>query len=507
VNAPNLRVDTTEGPVQGLYSEFDNNVRVFRGIPFAAPPIAEHRWKPPVKPATRSDLYDATRFSASSIQPVNCSEFVWCRDDFEVSEDCLYLNIWSPKEAEGLPVMVWFHGGSHTSGQAHSRIFDGTTLAQQDVVLVTANYRLGVFGFLAHQWLADESAHNSAGNYGLLDNLAALNWVHDNIHFFGGDPDNVTVFGQSAGSQSICSLLTSPLAGGLFHKAIGQSASSMEPHSKQDMNGLERGGRLVESLGAASLESLRDIDAAVILDAAVSSGWEDASRIVIDGWVLPDTQASVYRRAAQIKVPLMLGFLGDEGVKLIEENKALTDEQLDQFLERVFGDQASALKRLYGRTLQTPGAVQHGIATDIFMAFGMRRWAEYSAAAGSDTYLYFMDHVPPAFHIYMPDNPFMTLEGGPRSAGAYHSGDLAFVFGNTDKVGVHWKPEDHQLAAMMVRYWTNFARQGNPNDAQLPEWRRFSLAERETMRLNTSAESVSGIRAEALDLIALAFPM
>ena len=213
-----------QGLLEGIASPFDPEITVYRGVPYAQPPAGELRWRPPQPATSWSGARQASTFADSCYQQRHVSTFVWRREDFAVSEDCLYLNVWTPLNHGNLPVMVWFHGGSHTSGQGHSLIFAGTTLASQGVVLVTINYRLGPLGFLAHPWLAEESPRKSAGNYGLLDKIAALRWVQANAHAFGGDPNNVTIFGQSAGSQSVCSLMAAPLAEGLFHKAIGQSA-------------------------------------------------------------------------------------------------------------------------------------------------------------------------------------------------------------------------------------------------------------------------------------------
>lgn len=497
-------VDTLQGPMQGV---LEDDVRIFRGIPYARPPVGELRFKPPQPARPWQGVLAADTFAASCVQPRHTSTFVWRREDFEVSEDCLYLNIWAPENAHELPVMVWFHGGAHTSGQGHARIFDGTALAQRGVVLVTLNYRLGPFGFLAHPWLADESDHNSAGNYGLLDKIAALNWVRDNIAQVGGDPANVTVFGQSAGSQSVCSLMASPLSEGLFHKAIGQSAACVGPAPAQDANGFARGGTLVEALKVQNLDALRSQEADAILQAAQTTGWADRSRITVDGWVLPEAQVNIYRRGEQHNIPLLLGSLANEGIELIPRNDALTRKQLDAYLDATFGQQGPALLALYADALeQSPGHAQHAIVTDLFMTFGMRRWAEYQAATGADTYLYFMDHTPPAFHLYMPEQPELKLPGGPRSAGAYHSGDLAYVFDTMSVVGVDWQESDRQLADLMATYWTNFARTGNPNGDNLPTWLPFNAEDATTLRLNTEAQTEKGIRRDALDLMAEALP-
>lgn len=499
-------IETQYGKLEGTTSEFNNWIRVFRGIPYASPPIGELRWRPPEPPESWRGTFSALSFSPSAVQLRDTSRFVWRRGEMAVSEDCLYLNVWAPQLAEDLPVMVWFHGGAHTSGQGHARIFDGTTLAAQDVVVVTINYRLGPLGFLAHEWLAAESPHDAAGNYGLMDKIAALEWVRDNIAGFGGDPGNVTVFGQSAGSQSICTLMASPRARGLFHRAIGQSAANVGPAPEKDANGFERGAKLVDHLGATSIELLREVDADTILTASMETGWANASRIVVDGHVVPEAPIETYRAGRQMDVPLLAGSLSDEGNGLIPLNESLTDTELDRYLGRVVGDKAGELKAVYAKEHDSPGAIQHAVATDLFMAFGMRRWAEYNAAASHPTFLYFMDHALPAFHLYMPETPAIAEGGDLRRFGAYHSGDLAYVFGNTDKVGVDWNDDDHALSTMMVQYWTNFARAGDPNGDGLPPWPQFDPQTFATLRLNPAPEVTHGIRRDKLDIIAAALP-
>ena len=507
-SSSSLGILTLQGELEGTASEHDPQVRVFKGIPYAAPPLNELRWQPPQAAAAWTGTLQATEFRASCSQPTFSSVFVWRRGDFVTSEDCLYLNIWAQDEAANQPVMVWFHGGAHTSGQGHSKIFDGTQLAQQGVLLVSINYRLGPLGFLAHPWLANESDHNSAGNYGLLDKVAALNWVRDNIAQFGGDANNVTIFGQSAGSQSVCSLMTSPMAEGLFHKAIGQSAACVGPAPSRDANGFERGEHLVAATKAADLNALRAISTDELLAASQNTGWRNASRIVVDGWVLPEPQVEVFRRNEQHKVPLMLGSLANEGIELFPRNDALSLAQFQAFAEQMVGSGAPDLIEAYQAELsESPGHAHHAISTDLFMTFGMRRWAQYSERSGAPTYLYFMDHVPPAFHLYMPEDPHLELTKGPRSFGAYHSGDLAFVFGNTNNVGLHWRADDHRLSHAMVKYWTNFAKKGDPNGEGVPQWMPFEAETFTTQLLRPDPESGPGVRQKAMAAFAEAIPL
>ena len=488
----------TEGQVTGIASPYDESITVYRGLPYAAPPVDDLRWRAPQAPADWAGVRSADTFADSCYQPRHSSTFVWRREDFPVSEDCLYLNVWTSGSADKKPVMVWFHGGSHVSGQGHSLIFDGTTLAQHDVVVVTINYRLGPLGFLAHPWLSDEASsetgEGASGNYGLMDKIAALEWVNRNIASLGGDPNNVTIFGQSAGSQSVCSLMTAPAAQGLLHKAIGQSAACVNQLTKADANGYERGQALVEALGTASIDGLRDAEPDALLEAMAASDWESGSRIVIDGVVLPRWPDEVYAAGEQSKIPLMLGFLANEGYELFPVNTALTEPELKGFLAYVGGDRADELAREYDAENMSPGELQHAISTDLFMAYGKRQWASYHADAGHETFLYFMDHVPPAFHIYMPDQPFLELEGGPRSGGAYHSGDLAYVFGSLDKVGYDWTEADRKVSAQIVDHWTQFAKTGNPNIEGSSDWKAFNTEDLHTRVINETPETVGGVR-------------
>ena len=498
-----LQLRIYQGSLLGKWAEESRQIRTFQGIPYARPPVAELRWQPPQAPPVWTEVRHAIEPGPACWQAWNSEYFVWERGTFPRSEDCLYLNIWSAKDAAEHPVMVWFHGGGHTVGMAHEQIFDGTELAKQGVVVVTVNYRLGPFGFLAHPALAAQSSHKSAGNYGLLDKIAALNWVRDNISQFGGNPDNVTIFGQSAGSQSVCSLMVSPLARGLFHKAIGQSASCVSPLPTADSNGFHRGQRLAAELGPEqTVSAMRAATAEQVLAAADRSNWAQQSRIVTDGWVLPDSQDALYASGQQAQVPLLLGWLSNEGHLLFPGSAGISEKELEAFAFQLagaeLGPQLLDLYRAHAKV--SPTLAQQEIKTDLFMAYGMRRWADHHADAELPTYVYYMDHDTPAFRLYWPDNADLQLPQGPRSAGAYHSGDLAYMFGNTRRVGMGWKDQDHALAAMMVRYWTNFAKRGDPNGEGLPQWQAYDRQHRSTLLLQPDAHTVAGVQRDVLDL-------
>ena len=503
--APMNIVKTLQGPVLGEPAYLPDIVS-FKGIPYAKPPVGELRWRAPQAAPRWQGTFDARQFAPSCSQLRHTSSFVWRREDFQVAEDCLYLNVWAPADfqTQNAPVMVWFHGGAHTSGQGHSKIFDGAQFASRGVVLVTINYRLGPLGFLAHPWLAEESAQQSAGNYGLLDKIAALNWVRDNISAFGGDANNITIFGQSAGSQSVCALLASPLAEGLFHKAIGQSAACLAPAGSTDENGYQRGAELVDATGADSLEALRKVPADDLLAAAESSQWANRSRITIDGWVLPEAPLTTFQAGRQHQVPLLVGSLANEGIHLLPLNEGLDQGELNNFISRL-GGEPGAIEAAYASEIAVgPGAGQHAIATDMFMAYAMQRWARLQAQRQPQSYLYFMDHPTPAFHLYMPEQPQLSLPDGPRSTGAYHSGDLAYVFGNTNLVGLHWEAADHELSDLIQTYWVNFAKTGDPNGPGLPAWPAVTPETPHTLRLNSEPVAEPGIRRAKLAALAAA---
>jgi para-nitrobenzyl esterase len=510
------QVSTEHGMLEGAWSQADASIGVFRGIPYAQPPVGNLRWRAPQDLTSWTGVRQATTFGAACWQSYSDDAFVWSRGEFPRSEDCLHLNIWQPEKTDATaPVMVWFHGGAHTGGFAHVELFDGTELARQGVVVVTVNYRLGPWGFLAHPALAEESEHNSTGNYGLMDKIAALKWVQKNIQGFGGNPDNVTLFGQSAGSSSVCALMASPLASGLFDKAIGQSAACLVKE-KRDANGQQRGARLAQlalgELGAQDSESqvtakqLRSIDNQSLLSAMENSPWSEGSRIVVDGWVLPEAPVDVFNANQQAKVPLLVGSLANEGHELLPLNNALTESELDQYLNKTFAETAPKLKALYAEDLAiSPGMALREILTDAFMAMSMRGWAQYNYNADQPTYLYYMDYVPPAYQIYLFDDPNLNLPGGPRSTGAYHSGDLAYVFNNVGKTGDFWLEEDFAMARAMSGYWTNFAKTGNPNGANLPNWARYEPQNHNTQLLSNPIKTIAGAKREKLDLLAQRF--
>ena len=459
--ADQLRTDA--GFVEGTASA-DAKVHIFKGIPFAAPPVGALRWKAPQPVPSWTGVRKATEFGARCMQGRIFDDMVF-RDNGP-SEDCLYLNVWTPATSSKarLPVMVWIYGGGFGAGAASEPRQDGENLAKKGVVVVSFNYRLGVFGFFSHPDLTRESDHHAAGNYGLLDQVEALDWVRRNIAAFGGDPGNVTIFGESAGSFSVSALMASPLAQGLFQRAIGESGAFFS--TTLDLQPLARAeevdGKFADSLAAHSLDALRAKPAEELLEAALKQD-EIRFRPNIDGYFLPETVAAIFARGRQSHVPLLAGWNADEGG--FESILEKAEPNVQNYMARVhtlFGDKADALLKLYpaGTDEQAKRSAQD-LAGDQFIAYSTWKWIEMHAATGkSPVFRYQFDDVPP---------PSASERSAP-SRGAYHSAEIEFVFEALASKNLPWRPEDEKVSDLMSSYWVNFARTGDPNGPGMPRW-------------------------------------
>ena len=506
-----LVIQTTAGELEGAWADDTEEVSVFRGVAFAQPPVGELRWRPPAPVEPWDGTRMAIEFGPACWQARNPDDSPYARGELRRSEDCLTLNVWSPAQGSGerLPVMVWFHGGGHSSGVGSAKIFDGTAMARKGVVMVTANYRLGPLGFLAHPALTAESAHGASGNYGILDHIAGLEWVRDNIAAVGGDPGNVTIFGQSAGSWSICVLQASPLARGLFHKGIGHSGGCFgapRPHltrtggTATGRSGHDAGLRIaaalgVEDEGPEAATALREAEAEAVIEAGGGTG------VVVDGWVLPKNADDIFAAGEQNTVPVIVGSMSDEGRTLYA---GMAEPPRDEFvasLRNQYGERTDALVAAYSAELDTSTQIAgQAIAADRSFTWQMRAWAR-AMRDSNDVYLYFFSHAPPVFRLYVPDRPDLDFPGGRRGAGAYHSGDLAFAFGNVGLVGIDWNDRDRELSDQMSQYWANFATTGNPNGEGLPEWPKYDREAEAAIEFGTDGTAaVSAVRKKKLDL-------
>lgn len=487
-SAPRTEIVTTSGSLSGNLSPHDSAIAAFKGISFAKAPIGDLRWRPPQAPEAWTGMLAATRAGAPCWQRLVPETSLYSRGQMEVGEDCLYLNVWSGARAdsEKLAVMVWFHGGGNTSGHGASLIFDGTNLARKGVVVVTANYRLGPFGFLAHPALTAESSHNSSGNYALLDQIATLQWVHRNIEAFGGDPGRVTIFGQSAGALDVCLLMASPLAKGLFHGVIGHSGGCMRTPSHLDAPdeqssahgfGLAIAAKLgVEGTDEVAAAALRAFTPEAFMEGA-SAAQVPLSSPIIDGWVLPDAPRRIFAAGEHNRVPVIAGVMADEfrglGANITEMAQADYEAQVKQR----FPNDSEAVLAMYKNMAETSTAeALRKISTHSFFAWQSRTWATLVEAAGEDAYVYYFSHPTSVFSLYIPARKDFSVPGGTRGLGAYHSGDLAYAFNNVGLVGAEWQQWDYTLSDKISDYWVNFAKTGNPNGADVPAWPPYRRA-------------------------------
>ncbi len=459
-------VRTETGVVAGTNST-DGKVVIFKGIPFAAPPAGELRWKEPQPVAPWKGVRKTTEFGARCMQARIYDDMVF--RDSGPSEDCLYLNVWTPgiSAKTKRPVMVWIYGGGFQAGASSEPRQDGENLAHKGVVVISMNYRLGIFGFFSHPALTAESPHHASGNYGLMDQAAALKWVHENIAAFGGDPENVTIFGESAGSFAVSALMASPLSKGLIHAAIGESGAffgdtlSSKPLAESE----RRDAVFAESLGMKSVGQLRAVSAEKILEAARSA--KDAYRFGpnIDGYFMPASAYEIYAKGEQAHVPLLAGWNRDEGsYQQFFGTEQVNQENYAAKIRQKFGEAApEALKLFPGGSDQEVKSSAAVLSTADFIAFGTWKWIEVQLqTGGAAVYRYEFDQVPPA------------SEGHGDEAGlAYHSAEIEYVFGNLDWKRISWRAEDYKLSDEMGTYWTNFAKTGNPNGGDLAEWPKY----------------------------------
>jgi para-nitrobenzyl esterase len=460
---------TADGVLEGVISA-DGQVRTFKGVPFAAPPVGPLRWKAPQPVAPWTGVRKASEFGARCMQGNIYSDMVF--HDAGPSEDCLYLNLWMPAKpaTSKLPVMVWIYGGGYQAGATSEARQDGGNLSKHGVIVVSMNYRLGIFGFFSHPELARESGHNATGNYGLLDQLAAIQWVRKNIAAFGGDPANVTIFGESAGSFSVSALVASPLAKGLFKRAIGESGAylsagtlPLKPHADTEKSDL---AFAKANLGTDSLADLRAKPADEILAAALK---EKGAHFVpnVDGYFLPEDVLSIFTQGKQSMVPLLAGWNLDEAnYHAVLGKDAPTEDNFRKHLDQLYGAHAAEVAKAYAGSGDTEiKRAAQDLASDRFIAFGTWKWLEMTAKTGKvPVYRYKFEETLPL----APDAPAGAEPAAP------HASEIEFVFQALASRNLPWRPEDRKLSDTMAAYWTNFAKSGNPNGAGLPEWPRYS---------------------------------
>jgi para-nitrobenzyl esterase len=465
-------VRTTLGPVSGDLVA-DGSVAAFKAIPYAAPPVAELRWRAPQPPAAWTAVRRAADYSASCIQNIVAERKPWTHEFMahnRISEDCLYLNVWTPARtaADKLPVYLWIHGGGFVEGSTAVPAYEGANLARRGVVVVTINYRLGVFGFLAHPELTQEAGQS--GNYGLLDVIAALQWVQKNAAAFGGDPGNVTISGQSAGSSAVHAMVASPLAKGLFHRAISESGSSyVAPNPTNRLTVAEQDGvRFAAARGAKNLKELRAKSAEELVPRGVPDR-AFATRPVIDGYVLPADPAEIFAQGRHNDVPELTGMNRDERSSVADYGKVPLAAHQKASQDR-FGEQAASFFQLYPNgTQEQSGAAQQAAFRDSGLV-SMYLWAQArEKTAKNRAFTYYWTHPMP----------------GPDGArfGAFHTSEVPYVFNTLDKSSRPWTQQDRKLADLLGSYWVNFMKNGDPNGSGLPAWPAFDSRSPLTMEL------------------------
>ncbi|MDB5678878.1 carboxylesterase family protein [Sphingomonas bacterium] len=465
---PTPVVDAPAGAVKGTS---DGNVRVFKGIPYALPPVGGMRWRPPAPMPKWASVRTTADFGPACVQPQSKTPSLYSGGKMPVSEDCLTLNIWTPAKAKNAPVFVWIHGGALVGGSSREPIYDGKRLADRGVIVVSINYRLGVLGWLAHPALSAESPQRISGNYGLLDQIAALRWVHANIGAFGGNPGNVTIAGESAGALSVMYLLESPLARGLYAKAVSQSGYMV---SMADLRKSVFGAPSGEGLGqmvagglqAPDLATLRGMDAQTITDSAAKLGFAPFGNV--DGLVLPQQMTTAFDKGKQAPVPLLVGFNQGEirSLMMLAPKPSASAADYEKAIRDRYGDLADDFLLLY----PTADYKQSIIATtrDALYGWTAERMARKQTALGRPAFLYMFDHGYPAM----------------EAAGlhAFHASELPFVFGTYDRTPPLWPmvpdtASERAFSDAMLDYWASFARDGRPTSANAPAWPAFGSAQ------------------------------
>lgn len=447
-----IRVKTANGILEGNAER--TGIYSFKGVPYAAPPVGDLRWKEPQPLPHWDGVRAAKNFGPRAMQPPIYSDMNFRSNG--MSEDCLYLNVWTPNTKGKLPVLVYFYGGGFVAGDGSEPRYEGESMAQKGIVAITVNYRLGVFGLLAHPELTKESPHHASGNYGLLDQSAAITWVKQNIAAFGGDPQKITIAGESAGSVSVSAQMASPLSRNLIAGAIGESGSllgTLPPVAldKAEENGLE----FAQAVGAHSLADLRALPADSVLKAATRYG-AFRFRMTVDGYFLPKDPLAIYQAGEEAHVPLLVGWNSQEGnYPSILGNDQPTKENFEKAVQKLYGDKAAEVLKVYA--VNSDAEVEQAgtdLASDRFIGFSTWRWSDEQTKTGKKpVYRYYYTHPRPG------------------AKGAVHSAEIEYAMGNLSSNKVYaWTTDDYTVSRTMQQYFANFIKTGNPNGAGLPKW-------------------------------------
>jgi para-nitrobenzyl esterase len=483
LNGEAPRVTTANGLLEGVD---ESGIKTFKGIPFAAPPVGDLRWREPQPVKNWTGIRKADKFAPRAMQLPIYGDMNFRSDG--MSEDCLYLNVWTSASTgkERLPVLVYFYGGGFAAGDGSELRYDGESMARRGIVAITVNYRLTVFGFFAHPELTKESPHHASGNYGLLDQSAALQWVQKNIAAFGGDPKKITIAGESAGSFSVSAQMASPLSRNTIAGAVGESGSLLGLDPMASLKDAEKSGSdFSASLKANSLADLRALPAEQILKATSTAGF-GRFPICVDGYFFPKSPLEIYEKGEQAHVPLLVGWNSQEmAYQVILGQSKPTVENYRKAVEKLYGDKSEEVLAVYSAsTDEEAEQVATDLASDRFIGFSTWKWSNVHSKTGTKpVYRYLYARPRPQMRSEM-GNATSGLAGGvirdttankapklPPARGAVHSAEIEYALGNLSTNRVYdWQPEDYKVSEIMQTFFANFIKTGNPNGLGVPEW-------------------------------------
>lgn len=501
------RVKTADGVVEGAGRQ-GSGVRAFKGVPFAEAPTGELRWKEPRPLKSWKGVREAKKFGPRCMQAPVFGDMNFRSD--AMSEDCLYLNVWTPAKSgrERLPVLVYFYGGGFVAGSGDEPRYDGASMAAKGIVAVTVNYRLGVFGFMAHPELTKESPHNASGNYALLDQRAALLWVQRNIEAFGGDPKRVTIAGESAGSVSVSAQMASPLSKDLIAGAIGESGSIIATLGAVPLSQAEASGtKFASELNAPTLAALRALSTQQIFEAATRGGFASIGRfpLTVDGYFFTEDPAAVFASGMQARVPLLVGWNTEEMTWLaLLQGREPTRENYEAAVRALYGADAEEVLRVYPATNRDEViASATDLAGDRFIGYSTWKWADLHMKSGATVFRYLYARPRPPMRAEM-GNATAGLAGGvvrgsgaqppqPPALGAVHSAEIEYALGNLPLNNVYaWTPGDYKVSKVMQEFFANFIKRGDPNGPGLPRWPAAVVTREglpEFMRINVDSRA------------------
>ena len=482
-----VSVKTSYGILEGLDI---SGIKTFKGVPFAAPPTGDNRWREPQPLQPWQGIRECHDYAPDPMQEPIFGDMNFGADS--ISEDCLYLNIWTPAITmnEKLPVLIYFNGGGLMAGSGSEPRYAGMAMARRGMICVTANYREGIFGFFAHPELSKETAYKGSGNYGFLDQQAAIRWVHENISLFGGDPERITIAGESAGSMSVSALMASPLSRGLFAQAIGSSGSVIADKRVKSLAEAEKAGvEMMRRMGYKNVKEMRKVPAEVLMKQA---NVRNVPVYNIDNHFLTEQPFATYAAGRQMRVPLLVGGNSLEMSPaayfgyITMSGREITMEDIAKTASGMFGDNTDEMLSLYGITAPDDIYKQPGIdlCGDLFLAYSTWRWGNiHNATSGQPVYRYLYSRERPKMMI---EGKVAGLAGGvkdkteaeevvenkiPEIHGAVHSADIEYAMGNLPTNRVYdWQPEDYMVSDIFMGYYANFVKTGNPNGIGLPQW-------------------------------------